>query len=71
MIEKPVERIPISKLAQLAIRELNKNTQAALDEILAEAALVQGIRVEDGWGFDVQTTSWARHTPDAPPQVTE
>lgn len=61
--KQEVERKPLSKLAAIAMRELNKNTAASMQEILSAASEEQGISAEDGWGFDPQSMSWARHKP--------
>jgi hypothetical protein len=54
------ERKPINRLAVIALRELNKNTQAALQEIIEAAAVADGIAADAGWQFDPQSAQWVR-----------
>lgn len=60
-----VETKPLNKLAQIALRELNKNIAASMQEVLEIAAAADGIDPKDGWRFDAQAGQWARKTPDA------
>lgn len=61
-----LESKPLNALAKIAFRELNKNTAAAMQEILEAAAPVDGIGPKDGWQFDPQSAAWVREVPDAP-----
>lgn len=44
---------PLPKLAQIAMRELQKNMNAALMEIVQESATTLGLDV-NAWEFDMQ-----------------
>jgi hypothetical protein len=54
------ERKPLNKLAIIALRELNKNTQASISEIIEAAAAADGIDAAAGWRFDAQAVQWVR-----------
>lgn len=54
---------PFNQLAQLALRELAKNTQQAQNEILVAAMQQDGIDPAQGWQLDTQRMIWFRPAP--------
>lgn len=58
--EAGLERKPLSKLALIALRQLNEKLADAMQEILAAAAELDGVAGEEGWQFDPKTQSWVR-----------
>lgn len=49
-----MEVIPFPKLTQLAIRELQKNLDVSLNEIVQETANILNVKPQDGWQFNLQ-----------------
>ena len=58
-----IERKPMSASAKIALRLIDERAQREMSEVLLAAAAEQGISPAEGWGFDPQTTSWARKAP--------
>lgn len=58
-----IERKPLSGAAKFALTLINERAEKAANEVLAAAAADQGINPAEGWGFDPQTTTWARQVP--------
>ena len=53
----------MSASAKIALRLIDERAQREMSEVLLAAAAEQGISPAEGWGFDPQTTSWARKAP--------
>jgi hypothetical protein len=60
-----VERKELPKLAQIALREISKNTDNAVNEVVGEAGKVLGINPSEGWQFDANTLSFVRPEPNS------
>lgn len=61
-----IERRPLSRLAQYALAEAQREAEARVQHILALAGEADGIRPEEGWQFDPQRAEWVRAGPEAP-----
>jgi hypothetical protein len=58
-----VETKALPKLAQIAVRELQKSFDAAMDEVIGESATVLGVSPKDGWQFDARSLTFVREKP--------
>lgn len=60
-----VETRPLPKLAQIAVRELQKNFDAAMEEIVNESGASLRVYPKDGWQFDARSLTFVREKPSA------
>lgn len=55
---KGIERKPLSRTSQIAMRYLNERFQREMQELLEADAATQGIG--EGWQYDLKGQSWVR-----------